>query len=126
MGIFRALQEINCAKQRMEMELRVHSLGDMSKYNRRKCKEMEDVCCVRQGNPFGSEKYRRKCTTQSDSEEERTQSDWKHENLKESNRNSKVSVVIVGLCVNRLSENEGIFWSKRWKCSENEVRPLKG
>lgn len=40
----------------------------------RKCKEMQGACLVRQGNPFGKEKHRRKYTIQSDSETERPQS----------------------------------------------------
>lgn len=70
----------------MEMELnRVHNLRGMSKYNMRKCKEMQDPCLVRQGNHFGKEKHRRKYTIQSDSERERPQSNWKREKLEESN-----------------------------------------
>lgn len=41
MGIYRTLQEVNCAKKRMEIELnRAHNLRGMSKHNTRKCKEM--------------------------------------------------------------------------------------
>lgn len=40
--------------------------------------------------------------------------------------NSEVNGIIVGLCVNGMRENEGIFWSKRLKFSVDEVRLLRG
>lgn len=122
--MYRALQEVNCTEQRMETELdRAHSLKGVNKYNTRKCKEMQDACLVRRGNPFGKESTEKKYTIQSDSE--RPQSNWKREKLKVV-RNSKVNGVIVGLCVHEMRENEGIFWSKRLRFSVDEVRLMKG
>lgn len=46
---------------------------------------MQSACLVLQDNPFGKEKWRRKCAIRSDSERERPQSNWKHKNLEEAN-----------------------------------------
>lgn len=119
---------MNCTEQRVETELnRVHNPRGMSKHNMWENEKKKRMLAL----------YDKAIPLVRKSTEEMTQykviqREKRHSQtgsvriLRKVIGNSKVNGVIVGLSVNGMRENEGIFWSKRLKFSVDEVRLLKG